>query len=89
VALGAVSHDVIRVVVRRTLALVVPGLALGLIGALAITRVLRQSLFEVTATDPATLVVVAGVLVLVALIAGLAPMRRAMRIDPMTALRSE
>jgi len=89
VALGAVSHDVIRVVVRRTLALVVPGLALGLIGALAITRVLRQSLFEVTATDPATLLVVAGVLVLVALIAGLAPMRRAMRIDPMTALRSE
>jgi len=57
--------------------------------ALAITRVLRQSLFEVTATDPATLLVVAGVLVLVALIAGLAPMRRAMRIDPMTALRSE
>jgi len=89
VALGAASHDVVRVVVRRTLALVVPGLAIGLIGALAITRVLQKSLFEVRPTDPATLVAVSGVLLLVALIAGLAPTRRAMRIDPMTALRSE
>ncbi|MEP6496222.1 MAG: ABC transporter permease, partial [bacterium] len=89
VALGAVSHDVVRVVVRRTLALVIPGLVLGLIGALAVTRVLEKSLFEVTPTDPATLVAVSGVLLLVALIAGLAPTRRAMRIDPMTALRSE
>ena len=89
VALGAVSHDVIGVVVRRTLALVIPGLALGLIGAFAVTRVLQKSLFEVTPTDPATLVAVSGVLLLVALIAGLAPTHRAIRIDPMTALRSE
>ena len=89
VALGAVSGDVVRVVVRRTLALVIPGLALGLIGALAVTRVLQKSLFEVTPTDPATLVAVSGVLLLVALIAGLAPTRRAMRVDPMMALRSE
>jgi len=89
VALGAVSHDVVRVVVRRTLALVIPGLALGLIGALAVTRVLQKSLFEVTPTDPATLVAVSGVLLLVALIAGFAPTRRAIRVDPMTALRSE
>lgn len=87
VALGAVSGDVVQVVVRRTLALVIPGLILGLIGALAVTRVLRKSLFEVTPTDPATLVAVSGVLLSVALIAGLGPMRRAMRIDPMTALR--
>lgn len=87
VALGAVSGDVVQVVVRRTLALVIPGLVLGLIGALVVTRVLRKSLFEVTPTDPATLVAVSGVLLLVALIAGLGPMRRAMRIDPMTALR--
>jgi hypothetical protein len=46
-------------------------------------------LFEVTPTDPATLVAVSGVLLLVAVIAGLGPTRRAMRIDPMTALRSE
>jgi putative ABC transport system permease protein len=89
VALGAVSHDVVRVVVRRVMALVIPGLALGCLGALAVTRVLQKSLFEVTPTDPATLVAVSGVLLLVALIAGLAPTRRAMRIDPMTALRSE
>ena len=89
VALGAVSGDVVRVVVRRMLALIIPGLALGLIGALAVTRVLQKSLFEVTATDPATLVAVSGALLLAALIAGLAPARRAMRIDPMTALRSE
>jgi putative ABC transport system permease protein len=89
VALGAVSQDVVRVVVHRTLALVIPGLVLGLIGALAVTRVLQKSLFEVTPTDPATLVAVSGVLLLVALIAGLAPTRRAMRIDPMSALRSE
>jgi len=89
VALGAVSGDVVRVVVRRILALVIPGLLIGLIGALAVTRVLQKSLFEVTPTDPATLVAVSGVLLLVALIAGLGPTRRAMRIDPMTALRSE
>jgi putative ABC transport system permease protein len=89
VALGAASGDVVQVVARRTLALVIPGLALGLIGALAVTRVLRKSLFEVTPTDPATLGAVAGVLLMVALIASLGPTRRAMRIDPMTALRSE
>ncbi len=89
VALGAVSRDVIWVVGRRTLVLVIPGLLIGLIGALAVTRVLQKSLFEVTPTDPATLVTVSGVLSLVALVAGLAPTRRAMRVDPMTALRSE
>ena len=89
VALGALSGDVVRVVVRRTLVLVIPGLLIGLIGALGVTRVLQKSLLEVTPTDPATLMAVSGVLVLVALIACLAPMRRAMRVDPMTALRSE
>jgi putative ABC transport system permease protein len=84
-----VSRDVVRVVVRRTLALVIPGLLMGLIGALAVTRVLQRSLFEVTPTDPATSVAVSGVLLVVALIAGFAPTRRAMRIDPMTALRSD
>ena len=60
VALGAMSQDVIRVVARRTLALVIPGLALGLLGALAVTRVLQKSLFEVTPTDPPTMLAVAG-----------------------------
>lgn len=66
-----------------------PGLLIGLMGALAVTRVLQRSLFEVTPTDPGTLSAVVGVLCLVALVAGLAPARRAMRVDPMTALRSE
>src|SRR5262249_51820799 len=89
VALGALSGDVVRVVGRRTLALVIPGLLIGLAGALAVTRVLQKSLFEVTPSDPETLLAVSGVLLVVALIAGLAPMRRAMRVDPMTALRSD
>lgn len=89
VALGAVSGDVARVVARRTLALVIPGWLIGLGGALVLTRVLQKSLFEVTPTDPATLVAVSGVRVLTALIAGLGPTRRAMRIDPMKTLRRE
>ena len=89
VALGALPHDVVRVVVHRTLALVIPGLLIGLIGALAVTRVLQKSLFEISRTDPATLVGVSGVLLLVALIAGVGPTRRAMRIDPMKTLRSQ
>ncbi|MBC7896277.1 MAG: ABC transporter permease [Cytophagaceae bacterium] len=89
VALGAESTDVVGVVMRRMLSLVMPGLALGLFGALALTRVLQASLFEVGPNDPATLASVSGLLVLVALIAGLAPTRRAMRVDPLTALRSE
>ncbi|HEY4304461.1 MAG TPA: hypothetical protein VGM82_08350 [Gemmatimonadaceae bacterium] len=59
------------------------------LGALAVTRVLQKSLFEVSPSDPETLMAVSGVLLLAALIAALAPMRRAMRVDPMTALRSE
>jgi len=89
VALGAVSGDMVRVVARRTLALVIPGLLIGLIAAVAVTRVLEKSLFEVTPTDPATLAAVSVILLLVALMAGLAPTRRAVRIDPMTALRRE
>ncbi len=89
IALGAVPGDVVRLVVRRTLGLVLPGLLIGLAGALAVTRVLQRSLFEVTPTDPATLAAVAGLLLLVALLAGLGPTRRALRADPMTALRSD
>jgi putative ABC transport system permease protein len=89
VALGAVSGALVQVVVRRTLALVIPGLVLGLIAALAVTLMLPKSLFEVTRTDPVTLMAVSGVLLLDSLIAGLGPTRRAMRIPPMTSLRSE
>jgi predicted permease len=89
VALGAVPSDIVAVVLRRTVSLVAPGLVLGLACAALTTRVLQKSLFQVTPTDPATLAGVVGTLVAVAVIAGLAPMRRAMRVDPMTALKSD
>ena len=70
-------------------ALVIPGLLIGLGGALAVTRLLQKSLFEVTPGDPATFFAVSAVLLFVALIASFAPARRAIRVDPMTALRSD
>jgi len=88
VALGAVSADVVGMVLRRVVALVLPGVALGVAGALAVMRVLTALLFDVKPNDPATLVAVALVLVAVALLAGLVPARRASRVDPLVALRS-
>jgi predicted permease len=89
VALGAQARDVSRMVLRRTLALSVPGLVLGVLGALAVTRVLDRLLFGVKPNDPATLATVATLLAAVALVAALIPARRASRVDPMMALRSE
>jgi ABC-type antimicrobial peptide transport system permease subunit len=76
-------------VIRRSLALAVAGVALGVAGALAVTRVLTKLLFEVTPTDPATFVSAAVLLVAIALFAGLLPARRAARLDPLVALRYE
>jgi ABC-type antimicrobial peptide transport system permease subunit len=80
--------DVVRLVMRRVLTLVVPGVGLGIIGALAVTRVLAAFLFGVKPNDPATFAGVAGVLVAVAFLAGLIPARRASRVDPLVALRT-
>jgi putative ABC transport system permease protein len=88
VALGAMGGDVVRLVMRRVLTLVVPGVGLGIIGALAVTRVLAAFLFGVKPNDPATFAGVAGVLVAVAFLAGLIPARRASRVDPLVALRT-
>jgi putative ABC transport system permease protein len=88
-ALGARNADVLRMVLRRTAALVSAGLAIGTAGALAVTRVLAKFLFEVRPTDPLTFVVVVLVLAAAALAAGWIPARRATRVDPMVALRYE
>jgi predicted permease len=88
-ALGATPRNAMRLVMRRTLRLVVPGLTLGLMGALAVTSVLRAYLFDVKPNDPATLGVVAFCILLVALAAGFVPARRATRVEPLAALRHD
>jgi putative ABC transport system permease protein len=88
-ALGAVGGEVMRMILRRTLVLVLPGIIIGTAGALLLTRVLTHFLFGVTATDPTTFASVAALLVAVALVAALVPARRASRVDPLVALRGE
>jgi len=86
-ALGAQPSDVLRLVVGQNFRLALIGTALGILAAFGFTRVLRDLLFEVSATDPATFVVVAFLFLLVSLVASYIPARRAARIDPAIALR--
>ncbi len=88
-ALGAQARDVFRLVVGQGLRLVLIGIFIGLIGAFALTRVLAQVLFGVTATDPLTFAVVALLLAIAAFFACWIPARRATKVDPMIALRCE
>ena len=88
-ALGAQTRDVLRLVLGQTLGLVLAGIVAGALGAIALTRVLATLLYDVAPTDPATFVAVAVTLALVALLAGYLPGRRATRVDPTDALRSE
>jgi len=88
-AIGASRRDVTRLVVREGAILAVLGLAFGLVGAAAFTRVLAAVLYGVSPTDPLTFGAVALLLALVAGGASLAPARRAAAIDPQTALRTE
>ena len=88
-ALGALPGDVRRLVLKEGFALAAIGVAMGLAGALALTRVLHNLLFETQATDPATLSIVAvAVLILVGLATAI-PANRASQVDPMTTLRHE
>ena len=89
IALGASGSDVVRMIVRRGMLLPMIGIAIGLVGALALSRVMRSMVFGVTASDPATLVAVAALLAVVAMIACLFPAFRASRIDPVIALRQD
>ncbi len=88
-ALGAQPGDVLRLVLGQGMKLVGFGIALGLTGAVALTRWMATLLFEVKATDPMTYVLVAGVLIATALLACWIPARRAAKVDPMIALRCE
>jgi hypothetical protein len=88
-ALGAVSGDIRRLIVRQTLVLVAIGGVLGLAGGAALAQLSASLLFDVTAWDPVTYASVAGILVFVTVIATVAPVRRASRVDPLLALRTE
>jgi ABC-type antimicrobial peptide transport system permease subunit len=88
-ALGAQRKDVMRLFLGEGMFVVVIGLAIGLAGSLTLTRFLSSLLFGVTATDPLTFASVSVVLAIVALAACHIPARRAIRVDPMVALRCE
>ncbi len=88
-ALGAQSADLLRLILQQGLRLTLTGLTLGVLGALALTRLLKGLLFGVSAADPATYLGVALLLAAVALLACYLPARRAMRVDPLVALRHE
>jgi putative ABC transport system permease protein len=88
-ALGARAEDVFRLMVGQGMKPALLGVALGLFGAAALTRLMKTLLFEMSATDPLTFIAVALLLTFVALLACWIPARRATKVDPMLALRVE
>jgi predicted permease len=88
-ALGAARSDVIALVVGQSARLAFIGVAFGLAGAFAVTRVLESVLYKVKPTDPATFAAVSVFLLIVSVVAAYVPVKRAARIDPMVALRYE
>jgi putative ABC transport system permease protein len=88
-ALGAGQSTVLRLVLTNGMRLTLLGIVLGMVGAFALTRLMKSFLFHVTPTDPATFLEVALFLFLVALLASYIPARCAMRVDPVVALRYE
>jgi len=88
-ALGAASADVLRMILRETVTLVGLGIAIGVPAALTATRLIASRLFGLEAADPATVVATTVLLLVVAVLAGYVPARRAAGVDPMVALRAE
>ena len=89
IALGAQESNILRLVVSQGMALAITGIAAGLIGAFALSRVMSALLFGVSARDAATFAAVPAILAAIALIACYIPARRAIKVDPMVALRYE
>ena len=88
-ALGAARHDVVKLIVGQGMALALAGAVLGVVGAFGSARLMQSLLFSVSPRDPLTFAAVPLVLIAVALVACYLPARRAMRVDPLVALRSE
>ena len=88
-ALGARPANILRLIVGESMMLTLLGASLGLVGAYAVTRVMKSLLFGVTSTDPLTFAAVTLLLSFVALLASYIPARRASRVDPLVAFRYE
>ncbi len=88
-AVGAAPADILQLVLRQSMSTVFLGVLLGLLGAFALTPVMKSLLFEVTSTDPVTFISGSLLLFSVALLASYVPARRAARIEPTTALQNE
>jgi putative ABC transport system permease protein len=89
IALGAQGSDVMRLIVGQALVQALTGVAIGVGAALGLTRLMSSLLYSVSATDPATFIVIATCLTVVALLASYLPARRATKVDPMVTLRHE
>ncbi len=89
IALGAGANDVLGMVIGQGMKVVVVGVVLGMLGALALSSLLGSLLYDVSTLDPVAFLGTAAVLLLVALVANYIPARRGARVDPMVALRSE